>query len=78
MTPPTTKAQGSFLIIAKSGSKTMSQCTTSVSGMTAGPLTNPILTATVGTVNAQNELSVQFTTNTNLLSSDTITVTFPA
>jgi hypothetical protein len=78
VTPPTTKTQGSFLVIAKTGGKTMSQCTVSASGMTAGTLTAPLLTPVTRTVNSVTDLSVQFTVNANIVATDTITVTFPS
>lgn len=70
--------QGSFLITAKNSGKTMSQCTSSVSGMTHGSLTTPQLSSTSTTVNSNSDLSLSFIVNTNIVSSDKITVTFPA
>ena len=78
MTPPTTKTQGSLLIIAREGTKTMSQCTASVSGMTAGSLTSGALSAVTTTVNAATQISVSFVVNVNVVNSDVVRVTFPA
>lgn len=78
LTPPTTKAQGSFLIIAKEGSKTMSQCTASVNGMTPGSLTSGALSAVTTIVNTATDLSVSFVVNVNVVSSDVVQVTFPS
>ena len=56
----------------------MSQCTTSASGMTAGSITSSSLSPSIGTVNSLTQLSLTFTPNTNLVSTDSVTVTFPS
>lgn len=55
----------------------MSQCTGTVSGMTAGSLSSAQLVPTTSTVNSLTQLTLSFAVNTNIVTSDTITVTFP-
>lgn len=77
-TPPSTMPQGSFTLTAKDGGKAMSQCTAGqTSGMTAGSLSAGSIAATTKTVNSNTQITLTFKVNTNVVSSDTITVTFP-
>lgn len=77
-TPPSTMPQGSFTLTAKDGGNSMSQCSGGqVNGITSGSLSGGQLTASTKTVNSNTQLSVVFNVNTNLVSTDTITITFP-
>ena len=77
ITPPTTMPQGSIKIYASTNNSAMSSCIVPVTGIIPASLSNVQFVPISTIINSVSSATLRFTINTNLVSSDVITIIFP-